>query len=491
MKKIGELVSDTLIYGISSVAARFINYILVPFHTDVFNPARYGIVGLMYGAIGFLNILFTFGMESAYLRYAKNREDARDVFRTLQSGLLVGATLLAGLLWLIKPWAMPLLSLDPQTESIYLMMIGILWFDTMAIVPFAELRLVRKSIQFSTLKVINVCINVGLNFYLILGLDFGLEAVFIANLAASVFTAIVLWIITAKLITGSFKYEHLKKALAFGLPFVPAGVGYAINEFIDRFFLNAMDQSTVTQLYGSGSSPESIVGIYNACYKLAVFMLLLIQMFRMAWQPFFLRHSDDAEAKSLFRTIFRYFNVVAATVFLVVALFAAEIVRIEIPVLNATIIGEQYWSGLHVVPFLLLAYWFQGWYVNFTAGVFIEEKTSVLPKITLFGAAITLFANTILVPYLGMRGSALATVISYASMALYLYIKVRKIYPVRYQMGRAGLMMLVSLAAIWWSFTAGYGVYAWSGKFLLLGMAVIVILLLGFSKTQLFIKNTE
>jgi len=486
LKKLKELLSDTLVYGISSVLARFINYLLVPFYTDVFKPGQYGIVGLVYAGITFLNVIFTFGMESAYLRYAEDREKAKDVFKTLQLGLLGLGTVLALLLWLFAPAVMPLMSLEPQTKDFYLFMIGILWFDTLSIIPFAELRLVRRSMLFAVIRTGNVLINIALNFYLILSLGWGIEAVFVANLIASGVTTLVLWIITAGMWGGSWNRPILKKALLFGLPFVPAGLGYAINETLDRFLLNNyLSQDTITQLYGPDFSTESIVGIYNACYKLGVFMLLLVQMFRMAWQPFFLRHSDDPEAKSLFSDVFRYFNIAAGIVFLVIALFVEQIVQIKVPLLDAYLIGQDYWMGLHIVPVLLGAYWFQGWYMNFSAGIFIEEETSVLPKITLIGAGITVIFNLILIPFLGMMGSALATLISYACMALLLYRKSRAVYPVPYQMGRAYLMILIAAALVLLqpTFTSWFG-SEWISGFILLLIGVGSIAPLGLLKQR-------
>ncbi|MFH5830895.1 lipopolysaccharide biosynthesis protein [Halalkalibaculum sp. DA384] len=484
MKKLKELLSDTLVYGISSVLARFINYLLVPFHTDVFRPAQYGVVGLIYAAIAFLNVIFTFGMESAYLRYAKDRDKARDVFKTLQLGLLGIATILAFLLWLLSPWLMPLMSLDAGTETIYLMMIGILWFDTLSIVPFAELRLVRRSWLFATLRTGNVLINLGLNFFLILSLGWGIEAVFWANVVASGATTLVLWLLTADMLSGSWSHPVFRKALKFGLPFIPAGVGYAINEMLDRFFLNNyLSPDAVTALYGTGYTPEAVVGVYNACYKLAVFMLLLVQMFRMAWQPFFMRHSDDAQAPALFRDVFRYFNVAAGILFLSVALFVEEIVQIEIPVLNAYIIGKEYWMGLHIVPLLLGAYWFHGWYMNFSAGIFIEEETRILPKITLAGAAITVCANLVLIPFYGMLGSATATLLSYAAMALLLYHRSTKVYPVSYELGRAGLMIAVAaLCLVMQPAMIQWAGSEWTANILLLLIGTFLLGLLGYRK---------
>lgn len=449
MHKLRELFSDTLIYGISNVLFRFVNYLLIPFYTGVFDPARYSIVTLVFAAIGFLNVVFTMGMESAYLRYAKDRDEAPHVFKTLQIALLGIATFFVVVLWLFEPLALPRLNLDDQTSGIYLMMLGILWFDTLSIVPFAELRLVRRTWLFVSIKALHITINLFLNFYLILGLNFGIEAVFISNLSASAAATFVIWLFTLPLMRGRWNRNWLQKAFHFGWPFVPAGLGYATNEVLDRFFLNAMDPERVHALYGMEFSPEDIVGIYGACYKVAVFMLLLIQMFRMAWQPFFMRHSEDPAAPKIFARAFVYFNLAAAGLYLGVGLFAHEIVAIRIPFTEATLIDSRYWIGLEIVPLLLLAYWFHGWYINFSAGIFISEKTKILPKIMLIGAIITVIANFVLVPAMGMMGSAWATVVSYGVMALSLCYFSTKEFHVPYKLYSGVVLMVIMVTAVW------------------------------------------
>lgn len=448
MNKLRELFSDTLVYGISSVLARFINYLLVPFYTDVFNPAKYGIVGLIYAAIAFLNVIFTFGMESAYLRYAENREEASNIFKTLQLSLLGFATLLCGVLWLAMPTLLPLFNLTPDSSAIFLMMLGILWFDTLSIVPMAELRLVRRSYLFATLKMMHVIVNLALNFYLILGLNFGIEAVFISNLIASMLMTLIVWAFTSDLLKGEWNSKWIKTAFQFGWPFVPSGIGYAINEMLDRFLLNNMDPVNAERLYGMGTTPEDVVGIYNACYKMAVFMLLLVQMYRMAWQPFFMRHAADKNSSVLFGQAFIWFNGFSAMLFLVVALFKEQIVAIHVPILNAPLINEGYWAGLDIIPYLLLAYWFLGWYINFSSGIFIKEKTKALYKITLLGAGITIVANLIMIPWFGMVGSAIATLMSYSTMAIVLGIYSQRVMNIPFKMPETFLLMAILAGAV-------------------------------------------
>lgn len=489
MKSLKELFSDTLIYGISNVFARFINYLLVPFYTGVFQPEIYGVVGLVYSAIILLNVIFTLGMESSYIRYGKDRSSAADYFKTIQLILLGASVILFGLLWLAQPLLSPLLELTPQTEQIYLLMLGILFFDTMTIVPFAELRLVQKAWTFAGLKTLNVFINLGLNFYLILGMGLGIEAVFISNLAASVITALLIWGITIRLWKGSWNSEYMQKALVFGLPFVPAGIGFAINEGIDRFFLGGLSNEKVQSIYGIQESSEYIVGVYNANYKLAVFMLLLVQMFRMAWQPFFMRKAEEKDAPGMFAETFTFFNVAAAIIFLVVSLFVEQIVAIRVPILDAYLIGKDYWMGLSIVPILLIAYWFQGWYVNFSAGIFIAEKTKRLAQITLTGALVTIIANIILVPEYGMQGSAVATLMSYLTMALMIYRYSTRSFSVPYDIRKG--FAVVGLAA--------FGVYGKSflserffsdivSSILILISAVILIGVLSFGHRIKFRK---
>src|SRR5690625_1702119 len=448
VNKLRELFSDTVIYGLSSVLARFFNYLLVPFHTGVFASSAYGVVSLVYSAIAFLNVLFTFGMESAYFRYAEDRKTSSSVYKTIQIALLGFASALVLMLWLGKPLFMPLMSLAESHAEIYLLMLGILWFDTLSIVPFAELRLARRAWLYATLRIVHVIVNVALNFYLILSAGFGIEAVFLANLVATVLVSLLVWWVTGDGWSGEFDGGVLKTCLQFGWPFVFSGFGHVTNEMLDRFFLNNMDESTIFNLYGASLTPEDIVGIYSACYKVAVFMMLLVQMFRMAWQPFFLRESDDPEAPRLYRDVFRYFNGVAGICFLIVALFAQQIVQIKIPFVDAYLVGEEYWMGLQIVPVLLGAYWFHGWYMNFSAGIFIREKTKVLPVITLIGAGITVASNLVLIPYIGMMGSAVATLISYAAMALLLYYQSTKIYPVDYQLAEGFGMMFLAVICL-------------------------------------------
>lgn len=485
MSRLKELLSDTAVYGLSSVVARFLGYLLVPFYTAYFDPAAYGVVGLIFAGIVFLNVIFTFGMESSYIRFATERDGSKNVFRTLQTALLSVGTVLAMLMLMGSSWIQPLMSLHQHdADTLYLLLIGILWFDTLSIIPYAELRLVRKSFTYAGFRIANVIINLVLNIWLVAGLGWGIEAVLWGNLVASGLTAAGLWFFTRSQLKGRFDTGILKKAMLFGLPYVPNGLGFAINEVIDRFYLNNMSSDAINRIYDIDYTPEDITGFYNACYKLAVFMLLGVQMFRMAWQPFFMKYAAEKDTKVLFGQVFDWFNLVAAGIFLTVGLFVVEIAGLRIPFTeSATLIDSRYWAGLSIVPLLLLAYWFQGWFVNFSAGIFIKDQTSKLPAITLVGAAITIGGNWILVEQIGMMGSATAKVLSYGVMSLILLHYARKAMAVNYRVVRALFIMVVASILVWLGTESGFHfVESISGRLTLLVCGLVFVLFIGKPK---------
>ena len=451
MSKIRELASDTAVYGLSSIVARFLNYLLVPFYTGFFAPDQYGVISLIFAAFVFLNVLFSFGMESAYIRYATDRDQAPDVFKTMQSMLIGVGSTLALLMYIGSDFVMPLISLNVNQDfTIYALLIGILWFDALSLVPYAELRLVRKSFTYAGYRVVNVIINLTLNIYLIAGLGWGIEAVLWSNLIASGVTTIGLWIITRSLFKGTFSMPVLQQVLLFGLPYVPNGLGFAINEVVDRFYLNSMNPVHIEAIYGISYSPEDITGIYNACYKLAIFMLLTVQMFRMAWQPFFMKYADATDNKTVFADVFDWFNIFAGIIFVSISMFVAEIAAIQVPFMdNGTLINIRYWEGLSIVPILLLAYWFQGWFVVFSAGIFIKEKTKILPGITFVGAVITIVLNFMLVPQFGMMGSAIATLVCYAVIAFILLYYSYKELNVLYRIQKTLIVIGITSLVVW------------------------------------------
>lgn len=421
--KLKELTKDTAIYGISTMIGRFLNFILVPFYTNIFSPGDYGIVILVYSYIAILNIFFIYGMDAAFLKYAafKDIGDEKDNFSTPYISVFITSVFFAGLIILLNSSITQSIGVPLNYSSIIVLSSVILFLDANAVIPFLKLRLERKAKQFAAIKVLNIVLNISLNVILIVGLGWGIEAIFISNIIASLLSLVLVSPTIVRFFKLSFHKTLFSRLLKFGLPYLPAGIAVMLVQVVDVPILERL-----TDL--------DTVGIYKANYKLGIFMMLFVNMFQYAWQPFFLQNAKEENAKQMFSKVMTYFSLVGFTMLIVLSLFIDDIVKINLG--GFTIIGSQYWSGLDIVPIILLGYLFNGFYVVFSAGIYIEEKSIYAPIVAGAGAVTNIVSNLLLIPVFGIIGAAFATLISYAVMALGYFIVTQKYYKIDYEYKR-------------------------------------------------------
>lgn len=418
--KLKQLTKDTAIYGISTMVARFITFLLVPFYTNIFNPDEYGIITNLYAFIGLMNIIYIYGMDAAYMKFAASAENGEeeDIFSTpFISVALVGLLLGVIIFFMYKKISL-LLGIPYNFQHLVLYLPLILLVDALAAIPFIKLRLERKAKTFGIFKILNIIITVLMNVVLIFLLRWDIEAVLISNLTASIVSLLLVFPSIRRTFRFRFNFLLMKKLLKFGLPYLPAGLASMIIQVIDRPIMEHLTDLTT-------------LGIYQANYKLGIFMMLFVNMFQYAWQPFFLQEAKSENAKELFAKVLTYFTIASSTMLVIVSLFIDNIVKFNF--FGYSLIGSAYWVGLDIVPVVLFAYLFNGLYVIFTAGIFIKEKSIYVPIITGAGALVNIFTNFILIPIMGIMGAALATLASYFVMAAGLYFVNQKIYKIAYE----------------------------------------------------------
>ena len=423
-EKLKQLTKDTAIYGISTMVGRFLSFLLVPFYTNIFHPAEYGIIANIYIFIGIFNIVYVYGMDAAYLKFAAlpTVGDKKDNFSTPYLSVFLSGIFLSFIMILIREPVFNLLEVPINYYHLMYYSAGILFLDSIAVIPFIQLRLQRKAKKFAAFKLINIGVNIVLNLVLILKYKMGIEAVLISNVIASLSSLLLLVPEIFKNLRLKFNIQLLKKLMKFGLPYLPAGLSSMLIQGIDRPILGKLTNMDT-------------VGIYNACYKLGIFMMLFVNMFQYAWQPFFLQNSEEKKVKELFSKVLTYFTLAASLILIILSLFIDNIVAI--PVLHGrTLIDSSYWGGLPIVPVILFGYLFNGWYVIFTAGIYIEEKSMYIPLITGIGATVNIVVNFLLIPVWGIMGAALATLGAYFAMAAGLYIVTQKFYRIEYEIGK-------------------------------------------------------
>jgi O-antigen/teichoic acid export membrane protein len=269
------------------------------------------------------------------------------------------------------------------------------------------------------IRLVNIVATVAFNVFFIVILRKGIEYVFISNVIASVLTLILLFPVIIKNLKISFNKELVNELLKFSLPYIPAGISANIIQVVNRPILTALTN-------------DYTVGVFQANYRLGIFMMLFVSMFEFAWRPFFLQNAKDPNAKQLFAKVMTLFLVVATVIFIFLTLFIDNIVAIPLPH-RGYLVGKAYWAGLSIVPVILLSYIFYGIYVNLMAGIYIQKKTKYLIYITGSAAVINIASNFILIPVIGMMGAAVATLISYVVETIGIFYVSRKYYRIEYE----------------------------------------------------------
>ena len=431
--QIKRLGADTAVYGISTIVGRFLSFLLVPFYTNVLVPGEYGIVTYVYALIAFVNVIYSYGLESAYFKYTATLEegDAKETFSTSFLTLCGSSLFLSALIFLWRSDIAARIDLPVSLSLILPCSAGMLAFDAIALVPFASLRMERKAKTFALLKLLNIVINVVSNIVLLVFYRMGVEGVFISGVIASGATALMLLPVIFRHVTLSVRPGLLSALMRFGLPTIPSGLAAMVIQVIDRPILRAF-------------TDDATVGIYQANYKLGIFMMLIVSMFDYAWRPFFFSTAKDSNAKEIFSRVLTYLVLGMSAVFLFFSLFIDDIVRLSYH--GHYLIRSLYWSGLPIVPIVLLGYLFLGISTSVTAGLYIEKKTQWLIVGTATGAIINIVANYVLIPLYGIYGAAWATLLAYAGMAVAGYITVRRFYQVTYEWRRI-LIVFASVGA--------------------------------------------
>jgi O-antigen/teichoic acid export membrane protein len=423
IENIKRLGKDTAIYGTSTIIGRLLSFLLIPFYTNVLKPEEYGITAYVYSLIAFLNVIYNYGMESAYFKYSSTLEigNKRQNFSTPFISVFCSSFLFSiAIVFLSEPLA-KLISIPADYNRIIYYSALILCLDAIAIIPFAHLRQNNNAKRFAFIKTLNIVINVVLNIILLVKFKLGVEGIFISGLVASFVTVVFLLPTIFRNFELNFSKSLYKALLKFGLPSLPAGFAAMMLQVIDRPILRALTN-------------DASVGIYQANYRLGIFMMLVVSMFDYAWKPFFFATAKEPNAKEIFSQVTTYFYLLMTVVFLVISLFIEDIVKIQ--VLNRYIIHPNYWIGLNIVPVVLAAYLLNGLALTFSAGIYIEKKTLFLPITTIISAVTNVVVNLLLIPKMGIMGAAIATLLSYFVMVVSTFYFSQRIYPVQYELSR-------------------------------------------------------
>lgn len=433
MSGVKKLFGDAALYGLSSILARLLNFLLTPLLTVALTKAEYGINSLLYVAVAFAMVVLTYGMETAFFRQSqRDGADPDRVYSTAMTMLLATTGIFTAVLAWTYSGAARYVNLDDHPE--YVLWTGlIIAMDVLAAVPFARLRAQQRAKRFVAIKTAQIGLNLILNYAFFAVLPAQIEGwpalqvgwVLVANLAASGLMMLLLTPQWLEVRPARFDPRTARTLLAYGFPLLLAGLPGVANEMADRFFLEA--------LLPAGSAMEG-VGAYSAVYKLSIFLILFNQAFRFAAEPYFFKNAQ------------RDLRQLALATRLFAALLALGVVAVlaGLPWLKH-FIADKYWNDLLLLPVLLFANYLLSLSTQISMWYKLSDRTLMGLWITLFGFALTVAGNVAWIPSLGIMGAAYATLLSYGGMLVLSLMLGQKFHPVPYDWGRLGLYTLAAL----------------------------------------------
>lgn len=453
MSLLRKLASDTAAYGLSSILARFINYIFSFIIVKAVSTAEYGDFTKFYAYAGFLQVVLTHGMETAYFRFKSKGGDNPKAFTTgFVSMLILSLAFLLTCYLFEKPIA--LFTRVTEHPEFVLLFAWIMVFDTLSALPFASLRAHNKAFQFAFFRIINIIIYI---FFIVLFLfwlpdmfesgqyesslwlkyydpEFGVGYVFLANMIASVVTFFLMFKELRQLSSG-IDISLYKKMLPYALPIMLVGFAGMINEMLSRVMMEYL-------LPYDELTNKELLGVFGFNYKFAMLITLFLQAYRYAAEPFFFANAEKENAKDVYAKSMHYFIITGCFIFL--------IVMTAIPFIQHILLLFDpkyaiYFQGQQVIPILLASNLLLGIYFNLSTWYKVTDKTHIGAMIAIFGAFMTFVLNWICIPQYGYTGAAVSTFLCYLSMVIVGYIAERKYYPIPYNLKSAFFYILLSV----------------------------------------------
>ncbi|MEJ5055038.1 lipopolysaccharide biosynthesis protein [Sphingobacterium sp. MYb382] len=487
MSVIKRFLNDTAIYGLSTIVSRLLNFILTPLFVRKFETSVFGIFTNMYSWTALINTFLAFGMETTYFRYLQKVEE-KDKSKVFNNSFIV--TIFTTLLFLsvlftfISPIATWFSNNGLQSVANYkqylLFMGGILATDALAVVPFAKLRAQNRPIRYSILKLLNIGVFVSSNLFLIVFLPWFLAKfpaylsyfswykgpwlgyVFLSNLFASVLTLLLL---IPEIKSFSFKLDKalLMSMFSYSFPVFIANVSFIVNEHLDKILMPTLLPDHVG---------EQDLGIYGAISKIAVFLSIFVQAFRLGAEPFFFSYAKNENAKKVYALIMEYF-----VLFMVLVMMGLSM---NIEWLKYFIKGgdavqtAKYWSGLDFIPIILFNYVMLGIYMNLSVWYKLSDQTRFGLYISGIGALVTIILCYLLIPMYSYAGAIVVTSIAYLVMVSLSYFWGQRNYPIPYKVGK--MLAFITFGSI--LIAINYLVFHrnfWTGNLLLLLYLCVVV----------------
>ena len=491
-----QLAGETALYGLSTILARVINFLFVPFYTRLLSTESYGVVTEFMAYIAVLQVVLVLGLETGCFRFAN--KPGTDSVKVYSDALGIVSFVSLVFLALMVVFAGDISDLlgyhGYQTCIMYVG--GILACDSITAILFAKLRQEHKALKFALLKTVKILTETGANILLFFGFaavcrntaaetgkavsDLTSSDLWLLNFISPspdfsyVIFAILLSCIVCMLLfvpdllefRFSFDRKLARQMLAYSLPLMVAALPGIVNDFLDRILFRFFD--TGSEVW------QSSLGIFQAGVKISVIMSLFVQMFRFAAEPFFFQRAADRDSRELYAVVMEYFTAFCGLIFLGVILYIDVI---------SLILGRDFRAGISVVPIMLLSYMILGMLFNVSMWYKLSGKTGVAIYITMAGLVVTAAVNMIFMPKYSYYAAAWGHLASYVVMFVVSAVLGNRYYPIPYKWGRiacifAAMGVFYGIASVVDSFFFDGVTFAASVSGMVLKLAVNTVFIL-------------
>ncbi len=476
-----KFAGQTAVYGLTTIAPRILNFFLTKIYVSAYPAKVYGIFTTMFSWVSMINPILAFGMETTFFRYLNKRPDEKEQVYNNTFGAILGISLI--FLVAVSPFITniaELVRVDPQTPlqdhvKYVAYFIGVLLLDAWCVIPFARIRANGRPGRYGLIKCINVLVFIMLNLLFIYGIPYIISNqlpghewlngwfrqgwigyVFLSNLIASALT-LVLLLPEFLLLRPNFDRPMFREMLSYSWPVLVANLSFVINENLDKLLLGKFLPASIS---------ASETGIYGACAKIAVFLNIFVQAFRLGAEPFFFSQAKKQNAGNTYALIMDYF-VIAVTVIFIALVANIEIMKGFIKG-HGAVQQQLYWSGLKAVPLLLLGYVSLGIYMNLSVWYKLSDQTRYGLYISGVGAILTIVINVVFIPKYSYMASAWASLIAYGSMMVLSYLWGQQNYPIPYNVKKNLAYIVSSVVIVYLSFSVFH-------RSLLIGNALLVL----------------
>jgi O-antigen/teichoic acid export membrane protein len=438
-----QFLKDSVVYGMASILVRSLSLLLVPLYTRALVPADYGVIDLLAAFTTFVNFTVALEVSQAVARYLPDAKSPaeREGYASTSFWWALGAygafTIVA---WPLAGQLSTWLFNDSHRSGVFDVALVATWINGLFLIVQSQLRYSLKPRAYTIASLVFAFASMATSVLFVLVLRQGVIGVIYGQVAGGIIGLVTALYLSREVYGFRFDTGKLAVMLRFSVPLVPSSVGVFVCLYMDRIAIEQLMTLTDVGLFGIG-------------YRVASVTSLLMVAFVAALTPLIYTHYRDPATPPELARIFRYFTALGIGFCLGLSLFAHDILKV--------IATSAYIDGAIVVPFLAPALLLANMYI-FAPGLGIAKRTSWIAAINIGGAAANVVLNYMLVPYLGIRGAALSTLLCNIAIFGATMVASQRFYPVPHDWRRLGLAV-----------AAGVGLFVLGDAVLLTGIVGI------------------